>query len=157
MQWSIKRAMEDAIFAWITLPVSILISAFLFAILSVNHFPETVSISVPFGVMCVILAGAHVLRHRSDVLVPLAKELIKLNVLQAKTRKLVRPKKEDIETSMRIIRDKQRIINDLHSQLADPLTSPVQRANIEASIKELEEEIKDEVETSLKPNVFYTL
>lgn len=159
MQWSIRRAMDDAVFAWITLPVSILISALLFAILSVNGFSETVSIFAPFGVMCIILTGAHVLRHRSDVLVSLAKELIRLNVLQAKTRKPVQPKKEDIETSMRIIQDKRRIINALREQLADPLTPLAQRANIEARIKELEEEIKNEVKALLKPNVeiLYTL
>jgi hypothetical protein len=158
MQWSIRRAMDDAVFAWITLPLSILISAFLFAILSVNHFSEIVSIFVPFGVMCIILTGAHVLRHRSDGLVPLAKELIRLNVLWAKARRLVRPKKKDTEIPMRIIRDKQRIINDLRGQLADPLTPPAQRANIEAKIQDLEEEIKDEVE-ALKSNVeiLYTL
>jgi hypothetical protein len=159
MQWSIRRAIDDAVFAWITLPASILISALLFAILSVNHFSEIVSIFVPFGVMCIILTGAHALRHRSDVLVPLAKKkLIRPDILQAKTRKPVRPKKEDIETSMRIIRDKQRTIDVLRTQLADPLTPIVQKANIEARIKELEEEAKNEVE-ALKSNVeiLYTL
>jgi hypothetical protein len=158
MQWSIRRAIDDAVFAWITLPVSILISAFLFAILSVNHFSEIVSIFASFGVMCIILTGAHVLRHRSDVLVPLAKELIRLNVLQVETQKPVRLKKEDIEISIRIIQNKKRIINALREQLADPCIPLAERVNIEAKIKKLEEEIEAEAET-FKPNVeiLYTL
>ena len=247
MQWSIRRAMDDAVFAWLTLPVSILISALLFAVLSVNHFSEIASIIVPFGVMCIILAGAHALRHRSDVLVPLAKKLIGPNVLQAKTRKLsessprflkerqrfydprpplkgvnisdseerisialpadqqltltvlaqatqflfdelgrrlnfwlkkkgeqatpksVEPvsrpdgvamklddlerqidvqrlllKKGDIEASMGIIRTKKRTLNALCKQVADPLTPLITKANIEAVLPELEEEIEQE-------------
>jgi len=244
MQWSIRRAIDDAVFAWVTLPVSILISAFLFAILSINHFSEIVSIFVPFGVMCIILTGAHALRHRSDVLVPLAKKLIRPNVLQAKRRRLsdssprflkerqhfyghrprlkgvnisgsegrismalpadqqlaltvltqatqflfaelgrrldfwrkkkgeqatpesVEPvsrpdrvvvklddlerqvdmqqlllKKEDIETSMRVIHEKKRQVNALRVKLASALTPPIEQANIEAGVKGLEDEI----------------
>jgi hypothetical protein len=156
MQWSIRRAMEDAVFAWITLPVSILISAFLFAILSVNHFSEIVSISVPFGVMCIILTGAHVLRGRPSVLAPLLKEfVVRFNILQAKTLKLVRPKKDDFATSMHMIQEKQSIIIALHKKLADPLTPSGQKADIETRIKELE----NEVEALFRQNIeiLYTL
>ncbi len=53
-------------------------------------------------------------------------------------------KKEDIETSMDIIRKEKRRVNALRKQLADPLTSPIAKADIEAGIKEHEEEIEKE-------------
>jgi len=62
-------------------------------------------------------------------------------------------KREDIETSMDIIRMKKRRFNALRRQLAGPLTSPMAKADIEAGIKELEEEIEresDELEALLK-------
>ncbi|MFB0536140.1 MAG: protein kinase [Anaerolineae bacterium] len=53
-------------------------------------------------------------------------------------------KKENIETSMNVIRKEKRRVNALREQLADPLTQPITRADIEAGIKELEEEIEEE-------------
>lgn len=53
-------------------------------------------------------------------------------------------KKEDIETSMDIIRKEKRKVNALRKQFADPLTPPITKADIEAGIKEREEEIEKE-------------
>jgi hypothetical protein len=53
-------------------------------------------------------------------------------------------KQEDIETSMDIIRKKKRMVNALRTKLADPLTSDIEKARIEAGIKEREEEIERE-------------
>ncbi len=59
MQWSFRRVLKDAAFAWGSLLVVIPLASLLYAFLVVSRMPEMVQIALPFGMMVALLIVFH--------------------------------------------------------------------------------------------------